>query len=110
MIDTTIITFGSKNNPMRDLVAYIRDNAYEEELQICMMETEWLDVADALEKQLPMKPKGDANCFMCPTCGFEYEMTPMRPRYCVDCGQVLDYADIPDWEDMDWDLEEEDEE
>lgn len=110
MIDTNIITFGSKNNLMRDLVAFIRDNAYEEDLQVCMMETEWLDVADALEKQIPQKVNGDINLWTCPTCGNEYEWTPERPKYCEECGQALDLSGIPEWDDQDWDLEEEDEE
>lgn len=61
-------------------------------------------VIECMGKQIARKPYGDANCFACPSCGREYECTPLRPKHCDNCGQAFDLSDIPDWEDMDWDF------
>lgn len=61
-------------------------------------------VKDAMNKMVRKKPDGDECCWSCPSCGKEYEMTPLRPNHCENCGQAFDYSNIREWEDIDWDF------
>lgn len=45
---------------------------------------------EALEKQIPEKPKEDGWLY-CPICGRDVLMD--RFDYCPDCGQALDWSD-----------------
>lgn len=47
-------------------------------------------IADALKKQIPMKPK-DEGWLYCPVCG--KDVCVDKPEYCSDCGQKLDWSD-----------------
>lgn len=109
-MDIKEYTFGSKNNHLKNLVEWIKDNAADEVLQIVMLETEWLELADIIAKAIQEPVNGDYNCFSCPNCGQEYECTPLRPKCCDNCGQAFDLSNIPDWEEIDWSMEEEGEE
>lgn len=65
---------------------------------------------EAITARIPWTVNGDYNCFSCPDCGQEYECTPLRPKCCDNCGQAFDLSNIPDWEEIDWSMEEEGEE
>ena len=69
-------------------------------IEIAIAEVEWeypLDYSvafetaiEALEKQIPKKPKDDGWLY-CPICGRDVLMD--RFDYCPDCGQALDWSD-----------------
>lgn len=60
---------------------------------------EALDMAiEALEKQIPMKPKKIDHWRLCPNCCDDY-LVGMKQRdyedisYCLGCGQAIDWSD-----------------
>lgn len=56
------------------------------------------EVADALEKQIPKKPRNDEyykNSARCPNCNSPIETYRIRGgvTYCEECGQAIDWSD-----------------
>lgn len=50
----------------------------------------YLEIKDALEKQIPKEPIEAQLDYNCPICGWEYLTTE---RYCPECGQALKWGD-----------------
>ena len=92
----SIYTFGSKNQHKRDLANFIREFAEAEVLELRMSDEDWIELAEALEKQIPKKPTN-----ICIRCGFVVEglcstcgsaVLPEH-KYCSNCGQTIDWSD-----------------
>lgn len=50
---------------------------------------------EALNKQMPKKPKLKGEYYVCPICGVYQEyLTDGKPPYCVNCGQALDWQEV----------------
>ena len=50
---------------------------------------------EALNKQMPKKPKLKGEYYICPVCGVYQEyLTDGKPPYCVNCGQALDWQEV----------------
>lgn len=47
-------------------------------------------IVEALEKQIPKKPKDDGWLY-CPVCG--KDVCVEKPKHCSVCGQALDWSD-----------------
>ncbi len=55
----------------------------------------------ALEKQIPKKPKayierGKYFDYECPKCGMTYGQTTWHGKFCPNCGQALDFSERSD--------------
>lgn len=81
-------------------------------IQVAIAEVEWeypLDYSiafetaiEALEKQVPKKPINEECYYICPCCRddlgvsdddiFIYELS--MPKYCSNCGRVLDWTEV----------------
>lgn len=44
---------------------------------------------EALEKQIPKKPKIKDEYYVCPVCGVYQETSEGNPPHCINCGQRL---------------------
>lgn len=57
-------------------------------------------IADALSRQIPIKPyyrkEEDAEGWACPNCdmGVEHDHGRIKDTYCHSCGQMLDWEDM----------------
>lgn len=51
---------------------------------------------EALEKQIPKKPKSEQGVYICPTCGDDFNMNEYVMSCCWECGQRLDWGDEDD--------------
>jgi hypothetical protein len=78
------------------------DYHYDESLgyQLTSDDFEWLEKSKkALEKQIPKKPRIDADEWTCcPECDSTFKIFDSfnkRNRYCGNCGQALDWSDHP---------------
>ena len=74
------------------------DYHYDESLgyQLTSDDFEWLELAvEAIEKQIPKKPKLEDEYYVCPICGVYQEyLTDGKPPYCVNCSQALDWQEV----------------
>ena len=60
-------------------------------------------VCNALEKQIPKTPNYEADGYwngelvydtwICPNCGKDYEVDYDDYKYCLECGQAIDWSD-----------------
>lgn len=60
---------------------------------------DWLEtVSDAVEKQIPKKPKYNGGECECPTCGDDWNSNEYGSgmKFCWECGQKLDWSDDND--------------
>ena len=61
--------------------------------------SDWLEtVSDAVEKQIPKKPKYNGGECECPTCGDGWNSNEYGSgmKFCWECGQKLDWSDDND--------------
>lgn len=61
-----------------------------------MLEEEALVIIDALEKQVPQKPRLTRYALMCARCGHkitEIGCAKKNRRYCKKCGQAIDWEE-----------------
>lgn len=85
----------------RDAIARIQDHnrVHQQKEHGAFYITEALNMAvDALEKQIPKKPKGNVWGYTCPTCGEKQidnaEDVNLCYPHCFNCGQRLDWGTI----------------
>ena len=61
--------------------------------------SDWLEtVSDAVEKQIPKKPKYNGGECECPVCGDGWNSNEYGSgmKFCWECGQKLDWSDDND--------------
>lgn len=71
----------------------------KEETMTITVSSDWLEtVSDAVEKQIPKKPKYNGGECKCPVCGDGWNSNEYGSgmKFCWECGQKLDWSDDND--------------
>lgn len=71
----------------------------KEETMTITVSADWLEtVSDAVEKQIPKKPKYNGGECECPVCGDGWNSNEYGSgmKFCWECGQKLDWSDDND--------------
>lgn len=71
----------------------------KEETMTITVSADWLEtVSDAVEKQIPKKPKYNGGECECPVCGDGWNSNEYGSgmKFCWECGQKLDWSEEND--------------